>query len=357
MDVLLFKMEQKQKIYSNHRSIAKMNKNGTKKVRHSGHFVDQKLKCSDLKDCNFLKTLSGETQQKIHLCALTNIRAEGIRLTPPQDKLLNAILKLLHDKSENRNIESEQFYAGNAGKEMVPYGGKGQIARSSVIRIIPSELYKAYMDSSDYSGADIKFIKNLLSNTEQQKFLIIYERRRELKNEKGKKEIRIDRIEDFQSLFKIIRFFEGLTEEEAENLDNGNELLRDKKGELVIALNPLLTDQINSKYVEYPSDINKRTVIAAGGHKFVTESMLALRDYMLRELSARRFHSEINEEKLFLVLKLENYIKSRRRKIIQQRAEDAIQVIKNLGLLEDYERVIGAAGQWKYIFHLNSKFT
>lgn len=338
-----------------------MNKNESKKIpkiRHSGHLVDQKLKPSGSRydDCTFLETLSGETQKKIHLCSDVNIRAEGIRLTPSQDKLLNAILKLLHDKSENRNTLSENFYAGNVVGEMVQYGGNGQIARSSTIRIFPSELYKSYMDNHDYSRADIKFIKKVLRETELQKFLIIYERRRELKNEKGKKEYRFDRIEDFQSLFKIVSFFEGLTEEEVEKLDSGSDLLRDRKGELIIALNPLLTDQINSKYVEYPSDINKRTVIAAGGYKLVTESMLALRDYMLRELSARRFQCEINEERLLLILKLENYIKSKRKKIIQQRVEDAIQFIKNLGLIENCDRVIGALGQWKYVFHLRKEF-
>lgn len=328
------------------------------KVRHSGHLVDQKLKPSgSLGDPNFLTTLSSETQEKIHLCPIENIRAEGIRLTPSQDKLLNALFKLLHDKSENRNTQSENFYGGNFEKEMVQYGGKGQTAYSPKIRIFPSELYKSYMGHDNYSGADITFIKRVLRDTESQKFLIIYDRKREKKTDKGKKEILTDRIEAFQSLFKIISFFEGLTEEEVQTLDQGDESLREKRGELIIALNPLLTDQINSKYVEYPSDINKRMVIAAGGHRLVTESMIALRDYLLRELSARRFLPEINEEKLFLILKLEKYLKSKRKKLIQQRTEDAIQFAKSLGLIEDYERIIGALGQWKYVFHLNKTFS
>lgn len=338
-----------------------MNKKELKKkhkVRHSGHLVDQKLKHTSLsEDPNFLTNLSSETQEKIHLFSGENIRTEGIKLTPSQDKLLNALFKLLHDKSENKNIQSENFYGGNFEKEVVQYGGNGQTAYSPKIRIFPSELYKSYMDNDDYSGADIKFIKRVLRDTESQKFLIIYERKRSIKNEKGKKEIRVDRIEDFQSLFKIISFFEGLTEEEVQTLDQGDESLREKRGELIIALNPLLTDQISSKYVEYPSDINKRTVIAAGGHRLVTESMIALRDYMLRELSARRFQSEINEERLFLILKLEKYLKSKRKKLIQQRVDDAIQFAKNLGLIEDYQRVIGASGQWKFIFHLSKEFS
>ncbi len=44
-------------------------------------------------------------------------------------------------------------------------------------------------------------------------------------------------------------------------------------------------------------------------------------------------------------------------KLTQQRVEDAIQFIKNLGLIEDCQRVIGASGQWKYIFHLSKEFS
>jgi hypothetical protein len=72
-----------------------MNKKELKKkhkVRHCGHLVDQKLKTSSLpKDSNFLTTLSNETQEKIHLCPIENIRTEGIKLTPAQDKLLVSV--------------------------------------------------------------------------------------------------------------------------------------------------------------------------------------------------------------------------------------------------------------------------
>lgn len=326
--------------------------------RHSGHLVDQKLRHSDPSKSNpsLLELLSKETIDKMEKHSSIDVRIEGIRLTPPQDKLINALVKLLHEKSENKDVKSEHFYGGNVKSELVPYGGDGKKARSAAIRIFPSELYKAYMDSDDYSGADIKFIKGVLQETAAQKFPIIYDARREIKNEKGKKEVRIDRIEDFQSLIKIINFFEGLTEDEIQKLDKGNKEIREKRGELIIALNPILTDQINTKYVEYPFDINKKTVIAAGGHRRVTESMIALRDYMFREISNKRFAVEINEDRFLCILKLDNYIRAGRKKLIQERVSGAIQFGKNLGLIEDYERVIGAQGQWKYIFGLNKNF-
>ena len=43
------------------------------------------------------------------------------------------------------------------------------------------------MDNDDYSGADIKFIKRVLKDTEAQKFLIIYERKKRDQKRKRKK--------------------------------------------------------------------------------------------------------------------------------------------------------------------------
>lgn len=330
----------------------------SRKFRQSGHFVDQKLKFSVPADAGptLFDLLTKETKDKIAHSGNVEIRTEGIRLTAPQDKLMTALLRLLHDKSDHTNERSESFYSGNLENQIVPYGGCGQNGTSAIMRVYPSELYKAYLDSPDYSGADIKYIKALLQDTEQQKFLIIYERRYEVFSGKSGKETRTDRIEDFQSLFKIIKFYESLTDEEKRQLDSGDEALVERRGELIVAFNPLLTDQINSKYVEYPEDINRRTMIAAGGHKLVTESAIALRDWMLREISTRRKTAEINDAKLPFLLKLEKYVQEKRKKLIRERVQSAIQVIKNLGLITNHELVVGASGQLKHVFHLNLDF-
>jgi hypothetical protein len=328
----------------------------TCKFRQSGLFIDQKVKISYPRKQRLLfEMLSSETRDKMSTQSL-EIRAEGIRLTPSQDRLITALMRLLHEKSENKDEKSPYFYTGNGIAQIVPYGGKGQEGRSAIIRIRPAELYKAYLDSTDYSGASIRSIKSLLQDTEQQKFLIIYERKYEIVTNNGKRSNRTDRIEDFQSLFKILRFFEGLTDEEKKAIDSGNEDVRERRGELVIAFNPLLTDQINSKYIEYPADINRRTVIAAGGYKRITAGVNTLRDYVLREISCKRSHSEINEENLIHLLRLDNCLKEKRHKRIEMGIQSAIQAIKNLGLILTHERVLGAASQWKFIFHNNLDF-
>lgn len=327
-----------------------------KKIRHSGHFVDQKLKYTmPDKDPPLLDLISSETREKI-ASRNVEVRAEGIRLSPPQDKLVNAIMRLLHEKSEHRNERSDNFYSGNVENQLILYGGHGKKARAPVLRIFPSELYKAYLDSDDYSGKEIENIKSVLRDTEQQRFLLIYEKTYEITNEKGKKEKRTDRIEEFQALIQIVSFYEGLTDEERKEIDQGNEQVRERRGELVIALNPLFTDQINSKYVEYPEDINRKTVIAAGGSRLITESIISLRDYLMREISSKRSKCEINEDKLAYTLKLERYLKQRRKKRIQDNIDSAIRAAKNLGLITGFERTLGSLSQRKYVFHLNPKF-
>lgn len=324
--------------------------------RQSGHFIDRKLEYDDPNSNapSFFDLISLETKEKIEHANI-EIKTFGIKLSPAEDKLINAILKLLHDKSEHNDIQSPGYYGGNENGELINYGGNNQQAKSPWLRIRPTELYKEYLGTDDYSGKDILNIKNILHGVSEKKFLILYDRKRKVKMGKTT-ENRTDRIEDFQNLIKIISYIEDLTDKEIASLDSGSDDVRKQKGELIIALNPLLTDQINSKYVEYPTDINRRTVIASGGHLQVTESILALRDYMLRELSAKRFKPEINADKLPYVLKLDKYVKSYRKKIIADRINAAIKAVIQIGIILNFSIVEGSAGQQKYIFSLNSEF-
>ena len=312
------------------------------KIRHSGHFADSKLQCSTND-----KPLP-ETQRLIEELGGT-IKAFGIKLTPPEDKLMNAIYKLLHDKSENKNITSDLFYAGNEEAKLVVYGDKQE--KAPVLRIKPSELYKEYLGKDDYSGKEIIIIKNLLYSINDKKFLIRYDRKR-----KVHEEILTDRIEAVHSLLNIVSYIEGLTEKEVKKLDSGDASVREKKGELILALHPILTDQIKTKYVEYPEDINQRTIIASGGPLRVTKSITTLRDYMLREISANRLNPELNEETLIKQIGLSPQMTAGRKKRVSQRLDTAIQASKRMGLILEYKKIIGAQGQMKYVFTLNKDF-
>lgn len=324
------------------------------KVRQAGHLVDQKLKYNypvkdqpslfDLLDPNTI----GEVEK-------VEVKYEGIRLTPSEDRLLTALYTLLKDKSESKDSDSKKFYAGNyETTEVVPFGGEK--VKPVHIRLVPAELYKAYLGNENYSGQEIRDINKTLASLAEKRFLMTYDRVRTV--QVGKKtENRTDRIEMFKRLIEIVKATWDLTKEEVGQLDRGDERIRETKGELIIALNPILTDQINAKYVEYPQDINRRTIIAAGGdHRSVTQAVNILRDYMLRELSAKRYECQINADKLPYLLKLENYVKQGRKKLLKETIEKAIQTCKSLNLILEVVVTRGAEGQDKYTFTLNKDF-
>jgi hypothetical protein len=327
-----------------------------KKYRQSGHLVDQKLKFQQTKNqATLFDVLMPETKQKIEE-ARFEVKAEGIRLSYAENKLVHALNQLLCEKSQHANPEAEDFYSGNAPPQLVPYGVPNQKAPAPVLKFKPAELYKAFTGSTSYSGADVKFIIETLHQLESKKVLIKYDRVKKIKDGKKTKEL-TDRIEDFQSLIKIVSFIPDLTLEEKLRLDRGDgTAIRESKGEIIIALNPIFRDQIDTKYIEFPEDAQRRLVIAAGGHKKVTASMQMLMEYMLREMSANRYNPQINEDKLPYVLGLENYIKQKRNKRLKERIDKDIEAITIMGIITTTEKLPNSSGGFKWVFHLNKDY-
>lgn len=325
----------------------------TPKIRHSGHLVDQKLKYNNPQ--NKQLTLFDILDPTIKgLVEKYEVTSEGIQLSPGEDKLLNAIYSLLKEKSESNDQNSDKFYQGNyEASSLVIFGGEQ--VKPPHLRVIPAELYKAYVGHNDYSGRDIEDINATLKSISQKQFLMKYDRVRKIKKE-DKTENRTDRIERCEKLIEIVRYTRDMTDDELAKLNNGDLRISQTKGELIIALNPILTDQIHSKYVEYPQDINRRTIIASGGAHSVTIAINRLRDYFLREISSKRHECQINVETLPFILKLDKYVKQGRRKLLKESIEKAIQACVNLGLLRDWSLEPGAQGQLKYIFKLNMNF-
>jgi len=153
----------------------------TQKYRQSGHLVDEKLKYSKPSHTETLFDLiSQDTKEKIEESKI-EVKAEGIKLTPPENKIVHALNRILHENSQTNNSKADDFYSGNAPSLLVPYG-QSQEQKAAVLKFKPSELYKAYMGKDDYSGADIAFINNTLHQLESKKVLIKYDRIK--KNEK-----------------------------------------------------------------------------------------------------------------------------------------------------------------------------
>ncbi len=322
-------------------------------VRHSGHFVDQKLKYKPSSNMIsfFNEVRSGDLRNKIQNKEI-EVKALGIQLTTSEDRLLNALQRLLHEKSQNIKPNEPGYYMGNELRTLVPFGAEKK--ESPTISVKPSELYKAFLEKSNYSSHEIKHVRDTLSSLEGKKFLLTYKRTRYEKR-KGIRVAVFDIIEEWQGLVKVIKFLEGVEGGELLKRENGVEI-EENRGGVVIGLNPILVDQINSKYVEYPQDINKRMTVAAGGSRYVTESMNLLRDFLLRALSAKQQTAEIENEKLIYTLRLDKYLKRRQKTLAGKKVDGAISVAKKLGLIVSHEMSTNKLGLPKHIFHLNPKF-
>ena len=124
-----------------------------------------------------------------------------------------------------------------------------------------------------------------------------------------------------------------------------------KKEETVILLNPIFRRQIDSKFIVTPNDINRRTIIAYGSHN-LSDIALRLRDYLMRELSSKRYEPEINLDKLYYLL-AEKWMRESRKKKVKEYTEKAIETVKALGILLSFEIKPASTGEPKIVFLLN----
>jgi hypothetical protein len=313
------------------------------KYKRSGHLTDQMLKYSYPKESkrqlSIFDSLGDATKKAIETVGgieVTEI-VEGIKLTPSETKVIDCLCKLLHENSQNFEPKNEDYYSGNKGLQLVEFGGDSTPAPKLAFTLY--ELTKEYKAGEYVGGKDIDNVKQILTELDNKKFLLSY-----VETTKTKGGGRVERkIEDFRKLIHIVK----LSQTEI----NKEEIELSKMEETIVILNPIFRRQIDSKFILYPNDINKRTIIAYGSHN-LSDIALRLRDYLIRELSSKRTKSEIGQEKLYYLL-AEKWMKESRKKKVKEYTEKAIETVKTLGLIETYEIKTGATGEPKVVFTLN----
>ena len=324
--------------------IALRSKKGTFRV--SGHYIDPKLKQSQ--NSNNLEklfdTLNPQVRDSIQGI---KVLVQGIRLDPFEDRVLNAIIKLL-------NLKSDKDLHGNLPAVQNLYGGT--MTNYPKLRISPHELYTEVTATKNYSGKEIQNIKAVLMRLQEKKFLIMYQRhRKEIRNNKSVEVV--DVIQEYQSLFKIISYYEGLTKTELSQLVDDDSETVHTKGEAIFLLNPVFVDQIDTKFIEYPEDVNLQTVIAMGGAHKLTPAMTQLRDYIMRLISAnqntRNSKHTIAKETLIDILGLSEIAKEGRAKRVKNRIDEAIQLCYKMSLISAHREIVGAKGQHLIEFIIN----
>lgn len=309
--------------------------------KRSGHLTDQILKYNQPggRQLSLFDMLEEHTKEKIERENIERSEiVEGIKLSPAETKVIDSLCKLLHESSQNSEPEKEDYYSGNMPFELVPFGGEKNTPAPKLAFTL-YELTKEYRGDTEISGKLVNNVKQILRELDNKKFLLSY-----VEKTFRKDGSRIERkIEDFRKIIHIV----NLSQTEYSNED----IELSKKEETIILLNPIFRRQIDSKFILYPNDINRRTVIAYGSHN-LSEIALRLRDYLMRELSSKHYEPKITLENLYYML-AEKWMKEKRKKKVKEYTDKAIDTVIRLGLLLKYEIKDSAGGEAMIVFKLN----
>lgn len=315
--------------------------------RRAGHLTDQMLKTYNPNDSSsqssIFDSLKESTQKDIQdvVGIETTEIVEGIRLSSSETKIIDCLCKLLHERSQTSEPDKESYYSGNKGYELVKFGEDNNTPAPKLAFTL-YELTQEYKGSKSISGKDVDNVKVILNGLDSKRFLLSY-----IETTLKQDGSRIERkVEDFRKLIHIVNISE--TEYTKENVEFS------KKEETVVTLSPIFRRQIDSKFILYPNDITRRTAIAYGSSN-ISEAAIRLRDYLMRELSSKRYEPEMSLDKLYYLL-AEKWMRESRKKKVKQFTDKAIETVTALELLLKHEIVPDSKGESKIIFYLNKEW-
>lgn len=339
LDLILLKTEDLTKVYKPKKERIKptaTNRSAT--FRRGGHLEDQTLKVSQGEG---ISAFPINKDRLMSMLATQNIALEdvifGIQLTSAEQKIIDSLCRMLHEKSQNTTPNSKDYYTGNLPAESVPYGPKNELA--PMLGITFYEITKAYLGDELPSGKDIQNVRDIVFNLAKKRFYIDYP----FFEKNGKNGRQQQSVQDVAPLIYI----RNLQVTEWGNDD----LLERQNDEWIVALNPIFRHQIDTKFTEVPSDIIARTNAVCGSSR-VPESTIRLRNYLIRQRSTKTYHLEIYQDKLFSTLCPE-YVKKGRRKLAGEFTKRAIDSMVMLGILQKWEVVPGSTGQPKILLTIN----
>jgi len=347
------------------------------KFKMSGYYLNQKvrgyvagekealnlLNKGDIKQLSLFDNISEPTKSLINKICLEQPHykiVKDIKLSPPEDRLMNVLLNYLSDEVIEPYFEAGVITSpvNTEGLPREQWGDKELIPIALEISL--NKLYKDYNNNPRYSGKVMSNMMIVLYRLLNKRYRIAFTTK--WTDETGAE--RENRIERLPPLIEILPIYLGLTPEEAKILDSGNsqdsmEVFR-KRGSIIIKFCPIFIDSIKRNYLEYPKRINEMTALASGGVKRVTESIIILRDYLRRQIKINKdkklgdLHA-ISKEEIIKKLGLEIYSNKNRLSDLKKALEKSYNACmnKNLNLITNVKERRGVRGQRMVVFTLN----
>lgn len=319
------------------------------KFKTSWDFIDQKLMTrgearSDILQYNLFDDL-GDPSEWERVEGDNDLWINELTGRGGEWRLINSLFQIIEDAKTSRSSEAkygisvlQNYDIDNLRNEGVHY-----------LRVKKKVLYKTYTGNDHPSGQEIKLVNKTLRNLEKKHIRVFWQKEKIVKGEK-----RYDLIEINEPLIKLARLHKDINEAERSGVLKEGEVL--DKTELIIKFNPILIDQLETRYLLYTRDIAPRIAEAAGGPKKVTGAMTQLTDYLIRAITTQKKRGEpvhgVYTDTLINKLGLSG-VRKKDTARASERLSDAIRVTKSLGLHTGTRKKTGKDGREKIEFTLN----
>lgn len=276
---------------------------------------------------------------------------KGLDLDQGEDRIVHTLTLLLSKKSENRNQKSPYYYMGNYEKGSLTINEiEMETARMT---ITPHELYSTYYGKENYGSDQTKYILKKLDSLSKKMFSTTWNV--PIKPTKKGDKIKFNKLRTYFPLFQIFVLNKDLSESESQAIDNNTSLLEGKNCLFLFKFQPIFTNNIRERYVEFPEDIHLRISDAVGKDRYASCINL-MRDLLFREKSSKRYEILRDKETLIGNLKLYKFWKENRKKKVNEMILECLKVFKKIGLIVEWEETRGVLGQAQYKMQIDKNF-
>ena len=300
----------------------------------------------DPKSPPWFDTLQKEVQKNV---IKYEINVVGIDYTDAQNKALFAIQKLLSQTNYKGNLSGSQLDGNNSFK-FHGYLPSLRFTPTQYLEAFGVTKFKTGREKYEYSFAERKEALKALVDLADKRNLIIYKRIYWIRNKKGRREQRIDRIETVQPLISITRGWEALTKYQDALLDKGKSTKKtdEKLKEIAIEPCPILVDQINSYFILKPANYREEIYLKSRelGIWKVSKYTYLFIDFLMAQAELKRRKNEpliitVSMEELAYKLRMDTYIKKRMWNYIRGCLNNSYKLAQKLGYLLGYKTVPG----------------
>jgi hypothetical protein len=286
---------------------------------------------------------------------LVNRKGRGIQLSKGETRLLFALYELLSEKTPNaNNPKGADYFTGNKGAELQPImsdTGNRISLRAPKFSTTLHELTRRHFAIDRPGGQQQKIVLDMLTglaDDPSKKCLLRWTRQ----TTTGKDSRTVVTVEEYAP---IVKLYNVQTTEESKGKTISQHT------EIHIALHPIMTDQVSTKFVPLLDQFTKRMIEAYGGpnvseisQKLIFELFQALSNRSKLEQPREGIRCYTIGKKKLIAKIAPNYIapNKSRPQLIEEYLQKGIETAKRLGILEDVKETKGAGGDLMLCFEL-----